>query len=57
MDNNGKQSDFALVKTDYQTQIVKPDNILYVKGLKRLHQDLHLETRQTDYYAEFVEEF
>lgn len=30
----GKLNDFVLVKTDYQTQIIKLDNILYIEGLK-----------------------
>ncbi len=29
-----KQSDYVLVKSDYQTQIIKLGNILYVEGLK-----------------------
>jgi len=33
-ENNGKSNDFVLVKTDYQTQIIKLDNILYIEGLK-----------------------
>ena len=34
MDSQGRPSDFVLVKTDYQTQIIKLDNILYIEGLK-----------------------
>lgn len=33
-DSIGKPNDFVLVKTDYQTQIIKLDNILYIEGLK-----------------------
>ena len=31
---NGQSNDFVLVKTDYQTIIVRLDNILYIEGLK-----------------------
>lgn len=34
IDISGKPNDFVLVKTDYQTQIIKLDNILYIEGLK-----------------------
>ena len=34
LENSGKLNDFVLVKTDYQTQIIKLDNILYIEGLK-----------------------
>lgn len=34
LETNGKANDFVLVKTDYQTQIIKLDNILYIEGLK-----------------------
>lgn len=34
LEANGKANDFVLVKTDYQTQVIKLDNILYIEGLK-----------------------
>ncbi len=34
IDATGHSNDFVLVKTDYQTIIVKLDNILYIEGLK-----------------------
>ncbi len=34
MESTNKINDFVLVKTDYQTQIIKLDNILYIEGLK-----------------------
>lgn len=34
LENTGKITDFVSVKTDYQTQIIKLDNILYIEGLK-----------------------
>ena len=33
-ESTGKMNDFVLVKTDYQTKIIKLDNILYIEGLK-----------------------
>lgn len=32
--DENKQSDYVLVRSDYQTQLIKLDNILYVEGLK-----------------------
>jgi len=33
-ENNGQPNDFVMVKTDYQTIIIKLENILYIEGLK-----------------------
>ncbi|QGY42845.1 response regulator [Maribellus comscasis] len=34
VENNGQSNEFVLVKTDYQTILVRLDNILYIEGLK-----------------------